>query len=191
MKHFSGRRFPALVAICVGLNLAAGFIVTILKLPLYLDAIGTVLATALGGLWTGILCGILSVIVGSAYTPTLWAYAGTMAAIALYVVLVRPLGYLSKLLPTAIFGVGLGVMCAIVSAPVTTYLWKGVSLSGTDPVTAFFSAKGGSLLLGVIVGGLATDPIDKLATSLLAFAILRTVPAQFLPKPITQERADM
>jgi energy-coupling factor transport system substrate-specific component len=173
MKPVSLKWFPVLIVICVGLNLGLGFIVTTMGVPFYFDSIGTVLATAIGGLWSGITCGLLSVIIGSAYTPTLWAYAGTTTAIALYVSLVRPLGYLSRLLPTALLGVGLGVLCAIVSAPVTTYIWKGVSLSGTDTVTAFFSLKGGSLLTSVILGGLATDPIDKLVTSLIAFALLR------------------
>ena len=162
MKHFSDWRFLVLIVVCIGLNLGIGFVVNTLKLPIYLDSIGTVLATALGGLWTGIACGLLSMIIGSAYTPTLWAYAGTVVAIAVYVWLVRPFGYLSKLLPTALFGLGLGVACAIVSAPVTTYIWKGVSLSGTDEVTAFLSAKGVTLVTSVILAGLATDPMDKL-----------------------------
>lgn len=165
--------------------------VSAVKLPLYLDSIGTVLATALGGLWTGILCGVLSVIIGSIYTPTLWTYAGTMVAIALYVSLVRPLGYLSTLLPTALFGIGLGIVCAIVSAPVTAYIWKGVSLSGTDAITAFLSAKSESLLLSVILGGLSTDPIDKLVTSLIAFVLVRRIPARFFATTTERKSRDM
>ncbi len=191
MKHLSKRRLLALIVICVGLNLGIGFIVATMKLPFYLDSIGTVLAMALGGLWSGIACGLLSVIVGSVYTPTLWAYAGTMLVIALYVVLARPLGYLGRLLPTALFGVGLGVVCAIISAPVTTYIWKGVSLFGTDPVTAFFMAKTGSLLIGVLLGGLVIDPMDKLLTSLVAFFLLRSIPARILTKSTTHEPTEM
>jgi energy-coupling factor transport system substrate-specific component len=187
MKHFSEWRYLALVLVCTGLNLGIGLIITALKLPFYLDSIGTVLATALGGLGSGIVAGLLSVVVGSAYTPTLWAYAGTMIVIAVYVSLVRPFGYLSKFVPTALFGIGLGILCAIVSAPVTTYIWKGMSLSGTDALTAFFSAKGMTLLVSVILGNLATDPIDKLITSLVAFAIVRRVPAGLLAEPATQD----
>jgi energy-coupling factor transport system substrate-specific component len=186
MKHLSRLRLLALMVVCIGLNLGIGFIVTMMKAPLYLDSIGTVVATALGGLWVGIPCGVISVIVGSAYTPTLWAYAGTMAAIALYVRLVRPVGYLSKLLPTALLGIGLGVMCAIVSAPVTTYVWKGVSLSGADALAAFFSSKGVTPLVSVILTGLATDPIDKLVTSLVALALVTTVPTEFFFDPGSQ-----
>jgi energy-coupling factor transport system substrate-specific component len=190
MKRLPEWRLLALVVVCVALNLGIGFIVTTMKAPLYLDSIGTVLATALGGLWMGIACGVISVIVGSAYTPTLWAYAGTMVAIALYVSLVRPLGYLSKLLPTALFGIGLGVVCAIVSAPVTTYVWKGASLSGADTLTAFFSGKGVTLLVSVILAGLAADPIDKLVTSLIAFALVTRVPAGFFAEPTAHVTGD-
>jgi energy-coupling factor transport system substrate-specific component len=186
MKHLSMPRLLALMALCVGLNLGIGFIVTTLKLPLYLDSIGTVLAAALGGLWAGIPCGLISVIVGSAYTPTLWAYAGTMVVIALYVLLVSPLGYLSRLLPTALLGIGLGVVCAIVSAPVTTYVWKGMALSGADSLAAFFSSKGVTPLFSVILAGLAADPIDKLVTSLIAFALVSRIPAGFFAEPTTQ-----
>jgi energy-coupling factor transport system substrate-specific component len=182
MQQISGLRILVLVAVSVGLNLGIGFIVTAMKLPLYLDSVGTVVATAVGGLWSGLICGILSVIIGSAYTPTLWAYAGTMMMIAVYVSLVRPMGYLERLLPTVLLGIGLGVLCAVVSAPVTTYLWKGVSLSGTDSLTAFFSAKGMTLLVSVILANLATDPIDKLVTSLAALALLSRISSQFSPK---------
>jgi energy-coupling factor transport system substrate-specific component len=141
----------------------------------------------LGGLWVGILCGIFSSIIGSVFTPTLWAYAGTMVAIAVYTSLVRPLGYLNKALPTAIFGIGLGVVCAIISAPLTTYLWTGVALFGTDSVTAFFVARGWPLFASVILGSLSTDPIDKLVTSFAAFAVLRSIPVGFFGKPTAQE----
>jgi energy-coupling factor transport system substrate-specific component len=191
MKQISGLRILVLVAICVGLNLGIGFIVTAMKLPLYLDSVGTVVATAVGGLGSGLICGILSVFVGSAYTPTLWAYAGTMMMIAVYVSLVRPLGYLDRLLPTVLLGIGLGVLCAVISAPVTTYLWKGVSLSCIDSLTAFFSAKGMTLLVSVILANLATDPIDKLLTSLIAFVLLGRIASLFSLKPTEAESKEL
>lgn len=182
MKLLSDWRFLVLISACVCVNLGIGFVINRFNLPFYLDSIGTVLATALGGLWWGIACGLLSMIIGSAYIPTLWAYSGTVLAIALYVWLVRPFGYLNKLLPTVLFGVGLGVLCAFISAPITTYIWKGVSLAGTDAITAFLSAKGMTLLVGVILANLAVDPIDKLVTSLVAFAVLGCLPARYFDK---------
>jgi energy-coupling factor transport system substrate-specific component len=170
MRRLSEPRFLGLMAVCVGLNLGIGFIVTTTKLPLYLDSIG-----------------LISVIVGSAYTPTLWAYAGTMTVIAIYVAVVRPFGYLSKWTPTALFGIGLGVACAVISAPVTTYVWKGMSLSGADSVAAFFSSKGLTPLVSVILTGLAVDPIDKLVTSVIAFGLMSRIPTGLFAEPAAQD----
>jgi energy-coupling factor transport system substrate-specific component len=175
-------KFLALVVVGAGLNLGIGFIVATIKLPFYLDSIGTVLATALGGVWAGVFCGLLAVIAGSAYTPTLWAYAGTAIIIAAYVSVVRRVGYLDRILPTLVGGFGLGIVTAITSAPVTTYIWKGVSLSGADALTSFFSATGQTLFDSVIFGGLSTDPIDKVITSIVAFSLLRRIPKHWFLK---------
>ena len=166
----------ALVTVCIAINLGIGFVVATLKLPFYLDSIGTVLATVLGGLTTGIACAVVTVIVGSVYTPTLWAYILTGITIALYVSILKKIGYSTRLYPTIVGGIGLGVVSAIVSAPITTYLWKGVSLSGADAITAFFSATGETLIESVVLGGLATDPVDKLFTSIIAFFLLKRTP---------------
>jgi len=160
----------ALIVICISTNLTIGFIIASVKLPFYLDSIGTVLATAVGGLYIGILTGILSVIIGSLYTPTL----------AVYTNVVKKIGFLTSLIPTILLGLGLGVVCAIVSAPITTYLWSGVSLSGADAITAFFNALGKNLLDSVIFGGLSTDPIDKTVTSIVCYEIIRRFPLKSL-----------
>jgi energy-coupling factor transport system substrate-specific component len=188
MTNLSKTRFLALTVVCAGLNLGIGFVVATLKLPFYLDSIGTVLATTLGGVWAGIACGLLAVLVGSAYTPTLWAYAGTAVVIAVYVALARRAAYLQRLLPTVLLGLGLGVVTAIASAPVTAYLWKGVSLSGADALTTFFSATGKTLIDSVLLGGLSTDPVDKLVTSLVVFALLRQVPRNWLDQKPTARK---
>lgn len=169
----------ALIVICSALNLGLGFLVSTLKLPFYLDSIGTVLATAAGGAAVGVATAVLSVIVGSLYVPTLWAYAGTGVAIALYTAATTRLGYLQRIGATIIWGLILGVVAAMVSAPVTAYLWGGVSFSGSDAITAYFVSIKKTLLDSVILSGLSTDPVDKLITSLAAYGILRRLPVRF------------
>ena len=173
----------ALVAVGIALNLGVGFVVSAVKLPFYLDSIGTVLATALGGLGVGLIVGVLSVLIGSLYVPTLWAYVFTAVAIAIYTNVTMKMGFLRRLLPTVFWGIGLGVVAAIFSAPITTYIWKGVSLAGPDAVTAFILATGKTILESVVLSGLATDPIDKLVTALIAFALIRRSPKSVKLRP--------
>lgn len=175
-KRRSTPEYLALIVVCISLNLGIGFIVSALKLPFYLDSIGTILATFLAGPIAGIVTGLLSVIIGSIYTPTLWAYALTAVSVAVFTWAAMRLRYLRTIVATIIGGLCLGIVTAIISAPVTTYLFGGVSLAGADAVTAFFSAMGQTLLNSVILGGLTTDPVDKLFTSLIVFILLKRIP---------------
>jgi energy-coupling factor transport system substrate-specific component len=49
-----------LMAVAIAINIAVGSIAVLLRLPIYLDSIGTVLVGALAGPWAGALTGILS-----------------------------------------------------------------------------------------------------------------------------------
>jgi hypothetical protein len=49
-----------LMAVAIGINIAVGSITFALRLPLYLDSIGTVLVGVLAGPWAGALTGLLS-----------------------------------------------------------------------------------------------------------------------------------
>lgn len=55
----------ALMGMLIALNVAIGGIVHVIKLPIYLDAIGTVLAALILGLGGGIVVGILSFLVSA------------------------------------------------------------------------------------------------------------------------------
>jgi len=55
----------ALIPVAIAINLAVGSLVVTLRLPIYLDSIGTVLVGALAGPWAGALTGILSNLIWS------------------------------------------------------------------------------------------------------------------------------
>jgi hypothetical protein len=55
----------ALMPVAIAINIAVGSIVSLLKLPIYLDSIGTVLVGALAGPWAGALTGILANLIWS------------------------------------------------------------------------------------------------------------------------------
>ena len=167
----------AFLAFCAALNVAVGAVIGIIKLPIYLDSIGTVIAAALGGWLYGSVVGVLSVLVtGVVISPTAPAYSGTAIVIAFIAWFFSRYGYLKSPIMTIVGGVVIGICAAIASAPITTYLYGGVSLAGADAATAFFSAMGNTLLESMIFGGLATDPIDQLITSLCALALIKAFP---------------
>src|SRR5437868_2462621 len=79
------REIP-LIAFGILLNLAPAAIVSALKLPVYVDAVGTILITLALGVRAGILTGVISFLVGGVtQNPVMPFFAGTQLVIALYV----------------------------------------------------------------------------------------------------------
>ena len=177
MKRFLSAELVFAITAGVSVNLSIGALVSAIRLPLFLDSIGTIIITCTSGLAQGIAVGVLSVIIGSTYIPTLWAYAGTAIAIAIYTRLMISIGYLHMFWPTVFGGLGLGLVTAVVSAPVTSVVWGGVSLSGSDALTLLFIASGKSISQSVLYAGIGTDPIDKMITSLVAYSIIKRLPS--------------
>jgi len=75
----------ALIPLAIAINIAIGQLVAVLKLPLYLDSIGTVLTGALLGPWIGLITGALSNIIWTLLginPPAIW-FAPVAAVIGL------------------------------------------------------------------------------------------------------------
>lgn len=195
-------RVLALVPTGIALNLALGTLVHTLKLPVYLDAVGTICVTLLAGLRAGIVVGIGSFLIGGVtVNPVLPWFSGTQAAIALYIFLVARHGWLATGRPSSprlnsatetrwrsvwawlalnirpvLAGIGLGVVAGTISAPVIAALFGGVTGSGASLIVAFLLESGKKLYQAVLLSGLASEPLDKTLQVLIALALIRALP---------------
>jgi len=135
------------------------------------------IAAVLLGLKEAMAVGLLAIVI-LAFTAhaTYLAYAGTAIAIALTAYYLQRFGYFKNLPATIVGGLLIGVVAATVSAPVTAYLFGGVTLSGLDSLIVFFKQTGHNILKSTILAGISTDPIDKMITSIIAYYLLKTIP---------------
>jgi len=172
-----------LIALCAALNVSIGYLVNLLKLPIYLDSIGTVFVAALCGWQYGAIVGLSALLVLSITAiPTALAYGGTAIVIALLAAGLARFGFLKNLRATIIGGLIIGLGAAAASAPITTLVYGGVSLAGSDAITALFRAMGYSLWKSVIFGKLLIEPLDKLVTSLICFSLVQSLPSRMLER---------
>ena len=72
-----------IIPIAIAINFIVGNLVLTLKLPLYLDSIGTFLVAILAGPWVGGLTGLLSIAINSIADPSLFPCALSAAAAAI------------------------------------------------------------------------------------------------------------
>jgi energy-coupling factor transport system substrate-specific component len=189
---------PRLVAIalCAALNFAIGNVVYLIKLPIYLDSIGTILCALLifphrgAAIVCAFVAGFIGVLSGLAINPFLPWFSFTVLAIAIVSALLtaratatfreRPLGVPAFAGKVVLYGVITGIVSAVVSAPVVVYLFGGVTGSGSGFVVAFFLKTGQQLMNSALLAGFATEPIDKTLQVLLAALLYRATPRDFI-----------
>jgi len=167
----------ALVPLGILINLGIGTIVHLLKLPLFIDAVGTIVVTILIGIRWGVVTGVLSFLIGGIITnPVLPYFSGTQAVIAVVAGLWASHGWFRSVPRTIVVGICVGVAAGIVSAPVIIKLFGGITGSGSGFITAFLLASGKKIVESVILTGISCEPVDKTIQCLLAFWLVRTLP---------------
>lgn len=227
----------ALIPVAIVINIVIGQIVQVyLKLPIYLDSIGTVLVAVLAGPIAGAITGALSNIIwGIIFSnPDTIPFAVVAFVIGLAAGWFAQMGWFKRQLPLAqgvvailivggillvlqvlnspddptalgvsarIIGGGLallltvvililtilrlfpplvavggiitGILAAIVSAPISAFMFGGVTGSGTDALVALFQSAGASIYQAAFGQGLVSDPFDKFVSFIVAWLILR------------------
>ena len=173
----------AMIPLGVAMNLALGTLVHTLRLPIYVDATGTLIITLLLGWRAGVITGVLSFVLGSLLVnPVLVWFSGTQVAIAMYTHVVGRRGGFRSYARTIAAGIGLGIVAGIVSAPVIVKMFAGVTGSGTSLITAYLIAGGKTILKSVLLSGAASEPLDKTIQALLAVWVLRGMPKTLLAR---------
>jgi energy-coupling factor transport system substrate-specific component len=86
-------------------------------------------------------------------------------------------------------GAIVGVISALISAPISAYVFGGVTGSGTDVLVAAFQQAGSDLITSVTQQGLLSDPIDKTITFFISFVILQTLSRRFVARFPQGEKA--
>ncbi len=172
-----------LIPIGVAVNFIGGQIAILLKLPMYLDSIGTIVIAALCGIWPGAIIGLISNILNSISSPVTIFYAILNIAFAVMA------GWFSKrrvflsfwktLLTTFAFAfVGGGIGACM------TWIIYGFDFGAST--SAIFAIPlhnmGLPKFAAQFIAEFGMDCFDKFITLLAVFGVLRAMPTRFLSK---------
>jgi energy-coupling factor transport system substrate-specific component len=166
-----------LMSIAIVINMVAGQLVSMLKLPIYLDSIGTVLVGLLAGPWAGGLTGLLTNLIwGMITSPVAAAFSPVAMVIGITAGLCAKYGLFKTWWLAIISGVIIAVFNAVAAVPIKLYMFGGISGSGADFITSYMLALGKDLFGSVIVTVFTSNLIDKVATAILAWGIVKALP---------------
>ena len=167
-----------LIRLGVAVNLVIGQIVAALLLPVYLDSVGTILVAALVGPKAAIVAGLVSQVLSAVISGNFsWLpFAVVQVVIALYAAAAARLGLFRRIATAVPAGLGLGLVAASCSAPISYFVFGGVTAGGVTVVTTVLHALGAPLGIAVASASYATDLLDKAIACALVSVILRSLP---------------
>lgn len=173
----------ALIAVAIVLNIVIGQIVSLLKLPIFLDSIGTLLVALVAGPWAGGLTGLLTNLIWGLITdPVAAAFAPVAMVIGIAAGLCAKYGLFKKWWGVIISGVIITVALSIIAIPIRVYMFGGITGSGADFITAYLLATGKDLFSAVIITVITDNLLDKIVSAFLAWFIVKGLPKRFISR---------
>lgn len=171
-----------LIPACIGINYLGKLIASVLKLPLWLDSIGTCIGGILGGPIIGAICGAANNLIYGFTTgdSITLVYAITSLGIGLAAGIMGRLGKMEKLSGALLTAVVTGLVAVSISTPLNCIFWGGTTGNvWGDALFAITQAKQMPVLLGSFLDEVVVDVPDKIVTLLIVFAILKGLPKKF------------
>lgn len=165
------------LALCAAINLVGSFLALTLRLPIYLDSIGSILASAMLGPLYGMLPGIVSSLI-SGFTTDLYAlyYMPTQMITSILTGIIyrrmQPKGLM--LIPAAAL---ISIPGTIVSSIITAVLFGGITSSGSAILVQILSHLGLNLTLSICLVQALTEYADRLVALMLTVAVIAAIPS--------------
>ncbi len=172
----------AMIPICLAINYVGAQIAIALKLPMYLDVIGSIMMGAICGPIPGVVLGALSSAINSLSEPTAIAYIPVTVACGLVAGLLGKAGFMKQLWKSLIAGFLLAVAAVAISSPITAFLYGGISGTGNDVIVLGLQAAGMGLLPATLIATLITEFFDKLLSCWVVFFVVKALSDRQLSK---------
>lgn len=167
-----------LVPVAAALNIVGGTINGALKLPTFLDMIGTAVAAIVLGPWWGALVGVITNLGGSLINGPIgipfalcnvagglvWGYG------------IRSLSMGSSLPKYFLLNVIVALVVSAVAAPIVIFVYGGATGHSSDAITAAFAHAGQNLITSVFASNILVSLADKIIAGFVALSIIAALP---------------
>ncbi|MDR2476674.1 MAG: ECF transporter S component [Treponema sp.] len=171
-----------LIPISVGINLVGGMIASSLKLPLFLDMIGTILSAALGGPWVAALVGFLTnIFLALVSNPVYLPYSLVSVGCGLVAGFMIRGGLFKKWWGIVLTCIAVTLISVIISSTITVLVFGGATgATGSSILTATLIAATQNIIKSVVASSFIENLADRAIAFVLAYIILKRIPKRFL-----------
>lgn len=174
-----------LCALAIALNIALGVFASSLRLPLYLDTIGTIFIAVYFGPWYGAAVGgLTNLITGILFNPKNIPFLIVSVVIGLVV------GFIGKkfkysLFTAVITGILLSIVAPLIGTPIGIWVYGGLTGTGLDFLFIWLKQSGSSIFVASFVPKIINNLLDKIGSCILVYFLIKSLPDTYRPKKTT------
>ncbi|HGD4499530.1 TPA: ECF transporter S component [Streptococcus agalactiae] len=167
----SPARLISFISIAIAINLVGANLALFLRLPIYLDTIGTLLIAVILGPWYAASTAFLSALINWMTTDIFSLYYSPVAIVVAIItgILIKrnckPSSLLWKSLIISLSG-------TIIASVITVILFKGITSSGSSIIAQFLHGIGLDMTSSLILVQVGTDYMDRLISLILVFSTI-------------------
>ncbi|MFP1699804.1 MULTISPECIES: ECF transporter S component [Gardnerella] len=182
IKNQFSTKSLVLIPIAVGINLIGGTLCSTLKLPLFLDMIGTMVVACLSGPWVAALTGFLTnVFLALVANPVNLPYAVVSVLCGLVVGYMVKAGLFKKWWGVLIVWVVVTLVNAVSASLITVFVFSGATgINGTSVLTATLVVAMKNIFASVFSSSIIENLLDKGIAVAVSYFIVKKVPKRFL-----------
>ncbi|RBP97914.1 ECF transporter S component [Bifidobacterium aemilianum] len=171
-----------LIPIAVGINLIGGTLCSTLKLPLFLDMIGTIVIACLSGPWVAALCGLLTnLFLALVANPVYLPYALSSVLCGLVVGYMVKAGLFKKIWGVVLIWLACAVVNTVTASLITVFVYGGATgVNGTSVLTAALVVAMKNIAISVLSSSMLENLVDKGITVFIAYLMVKKIPQRFL-----------
>lgn len=179
MNKSMNTRTVTLMAMGISLNIIGALIALTLRLPIYLDSIGTILVACLLGPKFAVMTGVSgSLISGITFDPYSLYFAPVQISTGFIAGLMYEKGFLrGNKKPLGVFIFTLPT--SIISAVISTLLFGGVTSSGSSYIVQILSHFNVPMVVSVFITQIFTDYADKFLAVALVGLVVASLPTNY------------
>ena len=171
-----------LIPFAVAINFVGGSLALTLKLPVYLDSIGTFIVAMLAGPWVGAVTGALSLLVVSATDPTALPWTMLAAFMGAVVGIMARRGLFTKWWKIIVSILIIVVMSVLAVVAIRYVVFGGFSSHVSSVIAASLIAAGSPFWLAQMASSFVLELPDKILTVLVSVLVIRSLSARYLLK---------
>lgn len=169
-------RIMILSGIAIALNIVLGQIASSLKLPIYLDVIGTIfIAAYYGPMYGAITGGLTNLLWGILMNPKNIPFMLVSIAVGVIVGLIsRRFGF--KPVTAIITGLILSVICPLIGTPIGVWVYGGLSGTGADFLFMWLQKSGQDIFVSSFITKITSNFLDKILCCLIVSLMILKMP---------------